>query len=513
MVTRINGFSGMDIDSMVKNLMAAKRAPLDKLYQQKETLNWTRNSYREISSKLYDFRVNKLTDKYGVSAAFNSNKAVVSGNTSAVKAEATSSVNGIDMEVTVKELATRTTIETVGVGIGNTNKTTLAELVTGKAYSDLSDEEKNKEYTLTINGVNFTSKNSDNTTKSLFTGETSISSLISTINGDSKANVLASFDEISGKLILRSKAFGSESEDVTSSDGKIDLGIDSSIITDVFKGVSSKTIGNDAVVIINNSEEIIKKNNTFIVNGIQLTLLDKTGTNGVSKITSQTEPDKTVETIKGFVEDYNNLISLLNTKVNEAKYSGYPPLTDEQKKEMKESEITAWTEKAMSGLLKNDDILKSTITSMRNLITENLGKLSNMGITTGKYTENGKLIVDETKLRNAINGNPQSVVDLFQGPSNSPTEGLLDKLADKFEKPLESISQRSGTNKYTTDLTGSFKEESVMGKRLKEYNNRIATMLTNIGNMETRYYKQFSAMETAMNKLQSQSSSLFSSGS
>ncbi|MEK5035994.1 flagellar filament capping protein FliD [Paenibacillus sp. FSL R7-0302] len=512
MVTRINGFSGMDIDSMVKSLMAAKRAPLDKLYQQKETLNWTRNSYREISSKLYDFRINKLTDKYGLSGALNSNKAVVTGNTSAIKAEATSTVNGIDMEVTVKELATRTSVETLGVGFGKSNKTTLAELVTGKAYKDLTDEEKEKEYTLNINGVSFTSKNSDNTTKSLFTGETSISSLIATINGDSKANVLASFDEISGKLILRSKTFGSESEDPTSSDGKIDLGVNNSIITDVFKGVSSKTDGTDAVVVINNSQEIKQKSNTFLVNGIQLTLLEKTGANGVSKITTQTDPGKTVETIKAFVEDYNNLLSLLNTKVNEEKFSGYPPLTDEQKKEMKESEITTWTEKAKSGLLKNDEILKSTIISMRTLITENLGKLSDMGITTGKYTENGKLYIDESKLKNAINSNPQSIVDFFQGPSNSQTEGLFDKLADKFDKPLEFISQRSGTNKYTTDLTSSFKEESVMGKKLKEYNKQIATLLYNLNNTEARYYKQFSAMETAMNKLNSQSSSLFSTG-
>lgn len=81
---------------------------------------------------------------------------------------------------------------------------------------------------------------------------------------------------------------------------------------------------------------------------------------------------------------------------------------------MKESEITTWTEKAKSGLLKNDEILKSTIISMRTLITENLGKLSDMGITTGKYTENGKLYIDESKLKNAINSNPQSIVDFFK---------------------------------------------------------------------------------------------------
>lgn len=51
-----------------------------------------------------------------------------------------------------------------------------------------------------------------------------------------------------------------------------------------------------------------------------------------------------------------------------------------------------------------------------------------------------------------------------------------------------------------------------MGKKLKEYNKQIATLLYNLNNTEARYYKQFSAMETAMNKLNSQSSSLFSTG-
>jgi flagellar hook-associated protein 2 len=63
------------------------------------------------------------------------------------------------------------------------------------------------------------------------------------------------------------------------------------------------------------------------------------------------------------------------------------------------------------------------------------------------------------------------------------------------------------------DLTSTFKEESVMGKKMKLYNTRITSMLTMLNNAETRYYKQFSAMETAMNKLQSQSNSLFSTSS
>ncbi|HEY4431022.1 MAG TPA: flagellar filament capping protein FliD [Paenibacillus sp.] len=514
MVTRVNGFSGMDIDSMVKSMMAAKRVPLDKLYQKKEILNWTRDSYREVSSKLYDFRINKLSDKYNLSSALNANKAVVTGNTSAVKAEAKASANGIDMEVTVDQLATKTTLETVGIGSNKSSKLTLAEVVTGKKFDQLTDSEKEKEYTLNINGVTFSTKDNDGNEKSIFNGTTSIATLVATINANSEANVNASFDEISGKLIILSKASGAPIiDDDKSKDGKIELGSENTILNEVFKGVKALTLGDDAIVRINGSEEIKQKSNTFTINGVQLTLLAKSGSEGTSKITSQTDPDNAVGTIKSFVEDYNSLLSYLNTKSNEAKYSGFTPLTEDQKKEMKESEILSWTKKAQSGLLKNDDILRSTISSMRMVITENLGKLSELGITTGSYSEGGKLVLNESKLKLAISNNPQSVIDLFQGPASDPDEGLFDKLGGKLAVPLESLSKRAGTNKYSADLNSTFKEESVMGKRLKEYNTRISSMLTMLNNAETRFYKQFSAMESAMNKLQSQSNSLFSTSS
>ena len=59
MVSRITGFSGMDIDSMVKSLMTVKRVPLDKLKQQKQIFDWTRDSYRELNSKIVQMS-NKL---------------------------------------------------------------------------------------------------------------------------------------------------------------------------------------------------------------------------------------------------------------------------------------------------------------------------------------------------------------------------------------------------------------------------------------------------------------------
>lgn len=525
MVTRINGFSGMDIDSMVKSMMTAKRVPLDKLNQDKQLLEWKRDSYREMNSKLYDFRTNKLTSQYGVSSAMNMQTAVTSGNTAAVRADATATANGIDMTVSVTQVATKATIETEGGGKTVPTSRTLAEMqmiIDGKDPDKLTADEKkayaDKKYNFKINDVSFTDSNG----KPLFTSDTSIATVVATINSKTDAKVTAKYDELTGKLTISSKTSGEESKAIlgTGTNDKDLLSLFNQKAADPNNLITDP--GKNAIVKIN-GVEMIKESNTFTVNGVQLTLLKATAEiddpdvdpptykDNPLVITTTTDPTKAIETIKGFVEDYNALISTLNSRIGEAKYRDFAPLTDAQKAEMKDSDIEAWTEKAMSGLLKNDDILKSTLSTMRTLITEKLGSLSAMGITTGSYSENGKLYVDEAKLKQALTDNPQGAVDLLQGPQNAATTGLFDKLADTISNSLSSIADRAGTNRFSGELTSSFKEESVMGKQLKEYNKRITTMLDYLDNAETRYYNQFSAMETAMNKLSSQSANLLSS--
>lgn len=506
MVTRINGFSGMDIDSMVKSMMTAKRVPLDKLNQQKQILNWTRDSYREVNSKLVDFRTNKLTDKYGVNSAMNANKAVTSGNTDALTAEATATANGIDMKVSITQLATKATIESKGAGSGLSVTSSLAQAKNNDPKVEVTDADKAEKYSIKINEETFS-----------FTGATGISTVIATINGNTKANAMASFDEVTGKLIITSKASGKDSK------LKIEPGGEGSDLLVAFKGKAGEVEpGKDAIIFVNGTK-IEKDSNTFLINGIQLTLLATTTTSTETPplpaddkpitIKTQSDPQKAVDTIKGFIEDYNSLLTLLNGKISEEKYRDFAPLTDEQKTAMKEADITTWTEKAKSGLLKNDDILREAVSSLRGVISNQIGALSSIGVTTGSYYEGGKLKLDEAALKKALANDAQGVMDLFQGPASASNTGIFDKLASKVNSTLDTLVSRVGTNKFSTDLTSTFKEESIMGKKLKEYNTRITSMLTMLNNAETRFYKQFSAMETAMNKLQSQSNSLFSTSS
>ncbi|OME67393.1 hypothetical protein BSK65_20290 [Paenibacillus odorifer] len=492
----------MDIDSMVKSMMTAKRVPLDKLNQQKQILNWTRESYREVNSKLVDFRSNKLVDKYGVSSALNSQKATITGNTSAIKAEATAGANGVPMTVEVKEVAAKSAFTTEALKTANSSSTAKSTTKLG----DLFGENAPDSFELYINKSTIVFKASD-----------TISSVLSKLNGDKTANVKATFDELSGKLTISAKDYGEKNNivqtdkegNVKTSSSFLDLmKISANDIKGATKAEIVVTSTNDSTV----TQTYYPEDNKITVNGVVVTAQARSNGEG-SKIAIETDTSTAVTNIKAFVEDYNNLISSLNSKITEEKYRDFAPLTDEQKADMKEADVTNWTEKAKSGLLKNDDIIKGVLSSMRDLITNQLGALSKYGITTGSYFENGKLIIDENKLKQEISNNPQGIQDILQGPSHASDTGLFDTLSKKVEGTLDLLNKRAGTDRFSANLTTTFKEESVMGKRLKEYNTRISSMLTMLNNAETRYYKQFSAMETAMNKLQSQSNSLFSTSS
>ncbi|MEF3353332.1 flagellar filament capping protein FliD [Paenibacillus sp. GYB006] len=492
---RISGLaSGIDTDSMVKALMTAAKTPLNTLNQKKQIVEWQRESYREVNSKLVDFRNNKLSN-YRLAQTMNTQTAVVSGNTNAVTAVAKNNANGISMNVVVERLATKSGIEgelKTSTGVAN-SKTTLGSLESGNSSST---------YTIEINQQKFE-----------FSGTDTIASVVSKINGNKDAKATAIFDEVTGRLSITSSEFGKG------------ISVDSDSSNFMKLTHSTEVKGQKALVKINGVDKEYDSN-TVEVNGVQLTFngisKDSTGSINPTVITTEVNSSNVLDTVKAFIQQYNDLLSLLNSKTSEEKYRTFQPLTDDQKEAMSEDDIEKWTEKAKSGLLKNDDILKSTVSSMRSVITEYLGtgssvSLGSLGITTGTYSEGGKLYLDEAKLKAAVLSNPEGVLQLFQGSAvDSSDKGLFDKMYDKLGDSLDKLATKAGTSKYSADVTAAFNTTNTMYKTLKDYDKRISAMTTKLNNLEERYYNQFTAMEKALSQLNNQSNSLanlFSSGS
>lgn len=502
---RITGLaSGMDVDSIVKKLMAARRAPLDKLTQQQTLLSWQQEQYRDVSIKLVDFRNNKLSN-YGLSASIAAKQVNVTGNTTAVTAVAGPGATAGTMTIEVTKLATSASL-TSGTGAGTVD--TSLSLSALKAAGTIN---------YTADGSGNLSISINNASISLNENTDTLATMVSKINSSSGADVNAFLDASTGKMSLTAKTSGT--------------GGSVAIAGDILSNFDLTTVvaGENADVTINGIATT-RSSNTFTENGVEITLNALSG-GSVSKLSVVTNTDKTVETIKAFIADYNSLLDTVNGKLNEERYRKYTPLTDDQKKEMSDDEITLWETKAKSGLLHNDSTLSQAVNNIRlSSITDvtidgNKVNLTSLGISTGDYTSRGKLIIkDEAKLRAAIEANPDQVTKFFtqqstetdptlkKSPTN-PDNGLFNRLSNNLMTALEGMNQKAGTSRVSTDANAAFNATSLIGTQLSDLTDRISAMNDRLTMAEDNYYKQFTAMETAINKYNSQSTSLFNSSS
>ncbi|WP_413364931.1 flagellar filament capping protein FliD [Lysinibacillus sp. 3P01SB] len=243
-----------------------------------------------------------------------------------------------------------------------------------------------------------------------------------------------------------------------------------------------------------------------------------TSTTSPVTMTSTTNVDDMMTKIKEFVNTYNGLVKGLNDQTKESKYRDYAPLTSEQKEEMSEDEIKLWEEKAKSGLLRNDSLIREGLSNMRSLVYESnpaiqdpkFNTLFSIGITTSKsYNDGGTLEINEEKLRKALEENPDAVEQLFKNSTGKKedvvngetvdTRGYLEKLRESMKNIEINIEKKAGRSTMTD-------AQYAIGKSLMNVENRIETWKDKLENIEARYWKQFTAMETAINKANQQSS-------
>lgn len=536
MVMRIGGLaSGMDIDSMVEKLMQAEKAPLNKLFQNKQKYEWQRDSYRDVNKQLKTF--DDYIQKNMMYKKDFAKKNVVSSN-SAVSAIPTNAQNGQTLNIdNIEKIAragnTKTTNSTITADTAGTTK--LSELNNGAGITPGTVELSVLQTDGTYKDVSLT-----------FSANDTIDNVISKLkNGeDGKGTGLNAFyDKESGNISISTRATGTgeayraatpddanpgdytftpvSASVVVKSDSNDffgSLGFATKDLRDpanqegasVGKGLI--TNGENAKLTVNGME-IERQSNTFEVDGFSVTLNNTFNGSGAQPIslTTKTDTDNMVEKIKGFVEAYNTLIESLNSKTKEKKNRDFAPLTDEQKKDMEEKEIESWEEKAKSGMLRSDALVQSILGNMRNdMYSKGSGSnkefdmLFKLGIeTSDKTSENGKLIIeDEDKLRAAIEKDPDAVFELFTG-SSLENPGIADRIQKSIKTATIAIEKKAGK---ADSVNNTFN----LGLRLNDTEDRITHWKTKLANIEERYWKQFGAMEAAINKANQQSASLFS---
>lgn len=267
----------------------------------------------------------------------------------------------------------------------------------------------------------------------------------------------------------------------------------------------------DSIVQVNGAT-LTSSNTTLDVNGLSLNLVS--ASDREVKVTVSNDSAAVYDAIKDFVEQYNSALSEMNKYYYADSSRGYDPLTDDQKEAMSDEEVEKWETKIKDSLLRRDSTLSGILETFRTSLTgitvkASDGKtysLANLGITTGKdYKEYGLLHIkgdeddtdyadSENTLQSMINSDPDIVMEVMSG--------IASNLYNNINKKISTTT--------TMKSALSFYNDKEMTKQMTQYKKDIKSWETKLSDMEDRYYKQFSAMETALSKLQSQQNSLAS---
>ncbi len=361
-------------------------------------------------------------------------------------------------------------------------------------------------------------------TQIAITAEDSVKTLMDKINKNTDMTV--SYQSAADKLVFTSKENGAS--------GTISM---DSTLAKMFKleeeseGAGVEVRGQDAIVSVKyaGSDEIVdlhRDSNTFTVDGLTIAVK---GTFGYDETTKKIDPnaavgieasvdeDKIVDNIKSMIDEYNAIVDLVNSELTTKHDKDYAPLTTEQRKELSESEIKNYEDKAKEGLLFGDSDLRMLSSALRTVMSGGLiEEFRKIGITTSSsYSDNGKLELDESKLRSALATNPENVEKLFTSTAGTNADGTvsynglatnLKSVIFKYSNPLGSseskgvLIRKAGSSHSVMSLT-----DNEIYSQLQEINKMISNLQDRLQSERDRYISQFTSLETLISQMNSQS--------
>lgn len=405
-----------------------------------------------------------------------------------------------------------------GVTAEDNAKAQLAALISkGKGGDDnsdfdeskLTDKEKENYKTLKSDIDNYsTAKQSMEDLKDYVNievkdGKTTVSALKETDSAAGVANIAAETADRNAKI---------KADLTTQYQNKAKSSYDMINATHEFSKGASRKVGQDSEIELNGATFTSNSNN-YSINGITIQVTAKTKDDEQVTITTDTDVDAIYKSIKDMFTEYNKLIKSMDEAYNADSSKGYEPLTDDEKSAMTDDEVEKWETKIKDSLLRKDDTLSSIINTMKNDMASSItinGKsyaLSSFGIATQGYfasgeNEKGVYHIDgdsddsvtsgnDDKLRAAIAGDPETVVSFF---------------SQLFSKVYTDLGNKMATSSVSSAYT--VYNDKQMNKQYSEYTTKISDAESKITTWEDYYYSKFSAMESALSKLNSQTSSM-----
>lgn len=404
---------------------------------------------------------------------------------------ADSNGNSVDFSMTSVE----------GGTLGLTKASASNKISSGSTLSDLGFKpEADGTYKLNINGTEIS-----------LDKKSTISSMMSAVN-KSAAGVTMTYSSLTNSFTLESKELGGAGKVEV---GDTSLGRSLGLVDD--NGTVGASEGQNAIFEIN-GQEVYLNDNTYTLDGNTFTFNDNMTIGETYTVNIAKDSTTVKDALKKFVESYNKLIDdvygyIGKSPAKDDDGNTYEPLTDAEKEEMSEDEITKWEEKAKQGVLYNDSTVSTVMSQMRSAlytsVTLDDGSkfgIYNLGIkTSSEWSEHGKLQIDENAFDKAFENNEDAIIKLF---TDSDT-GMMKKLNSVIDGAVKSsgaantrgtlVRKAGKADSYVTTDSTIYKEMVKMQDRLKELQDRYDTK-------EEYWWKVFTNMETAMADLNSQTS-------
>lgn len=336
------------------------------------------------------------------------------------------------------------------------------------------------------------------------------------VDEDSEKTRMAAYTEKYASVTDRNEALSSSAltslglADISvDADGKVTVngGANDSANTSIPTGMALIE-GSDSKIILNGAE-LTSSSSVVSANGLEISLTSVTKENESVTFSVATDTDAIYDSVKSFLKEYNSVMKEMNTLYNADSAKGYEPLTSQEKEAMSDDEVKEWETKIKNSLLRSDSTLGSIINAMRSAMQTTVEydggtyALSSLGIMTSTdYTEGGLLHIygdpddsvysaKDDKLKKALEENPDVVIATLTGVFGNLRQTMSDKMAG---------------SKYSSSMT--FYNDIKMKSDVKDYESDIKDWEDKLAEMEDAYYSKFTAMETALAKLQSQQSTM-----
>ncbi|MEO7338812.1 MAG: flagellar filament capping protein FliD [Caldimonas sp.] len=435
--------SGLDVNSIITQLMAIERQPLTKMQAQEKTLQSTVSEYGKIKSAVSTLR--DLSSKLASNLTW-SQTVSTSSNAAAVSASTNGSVAG-HYDVAVTKLASAQTLAT-GVFASPLDKPGA-----GPLHIEVG--------TWGAGQTSFTQKSGSTAIDLTIDANDTLSDVRDKINSaGSDITAMLMTDGSGTRLLLRSNTTGADSGFQTTGLSALTYDTGSKVMT------QSQTAQDSAATL--NGIAISSSTNTYanVVDGLTLNLSAVT-TDPVS-VDVVSDKDSIKKTMTDFAAAYSDLVKMIAA---DTKYD-------------------AAAKKA--GLLQGDSAAVGIQRQIRNLA----GAMSGASTTFGRLSDagfqlqaDGSMTVDDTKIGNALANLPE-LKKMFS--SSSITDPTLDGFGKRFRVLTAAMLASDGTLASRADGLNSNLDRNHHNQ--DSFNDRLAAT-------EKRLRAQYTALDATMAKL------------